>query len=349
MKKKVTLKEIARELNVSVSTVSKALKDSEEISVETRERIQAFAKLLNYKPNSIALSLRNQATKSIGILIPQIVNHYFAKVIQGIEEEAQKQGYSSLIAVSNNSFEKEVLHMQNLANGSIDGFILSVAKETLLKKDYHHFKEVLARGIPIIMFDRTIPEIDCDKVIIDDIRAAQRATERLIASGCKQILLITTEDFISVGKLRKQGYINALLEENRKVNPDLILEIKDDFSKEEAEAFIIDKMRGLLKKYPDIDGILGVNEFYTIFALNYLKDKGYKVPENISAICFSDGDLPKYANPSISAISQYGEEIGRASARLLIDKLEKEKGPEHNQTIIINTKIIERESTKKLN
>ncbi len=217
MKPKITLKQIARELGVSISTVSKALKDSTEISEDTRDMVKAFAKLYNYRPNNIALSLKNRKTKTIGIIIPDIVHHFFTKVINGIEEVANKRGYNVIVGLSNESFDKEVLNMEMLANGSIDGFILSVSKETLLQQDYHHFKEILEEGIPIVMFDRIVDEIDCDKVIVDDFEGSKKAVQKLISSGCKKIAIISTKDYINVGRLRTRGYLEALNE--NKIEP----------------------------------------------------------------------------------------------------------------------------------
>ena len=160
MKKKVTLKQIAKELDVSISTVSKALKNSIEISEDTRQKVQAFAKLYNYRPNNIALSLKNRKTKTIGVIIPEIVHHFFSKVISGIEKQALSRGYNVIVGLSNESFSNEVINMEMLANGSIDGFILSVSKETMLLQDYHHLTETINQGMPVVMFDRVINEIN---------------------------------------------------------------------------------------------------------------------------------------------------------------------------------------------
>ena len=191
MKRKITLKQIARELDVSISTVSKALRNSKEISEDTREKVQAFAKLYNYRPNNIALSLKNRKTKTIGIIIPEIVHHFFSKVISGIELVANKRGYNVIVGLSNESFDKEVINMDMLANGSIDGFILSIAKQTLQQQDYHHFSETISQGMPIVMFDRVINDIQCDKVIVDDVQGAKKAVNKLVENGCKTIAIIT--------------------------------------------------------------------------------------------------------------------------------------------------------------
>ena len=162
LKRKITLKHIARELEVSISTVSKALKNSEEISRDTKEKIQAFAKLYNYKPNNIAISLKNKSTKNIAVIIPDIVHHFFTTVFHGIEKIANEKGYNVILCVSDESFDKEVINMEILANGSVDGFIMSLSSETQLKNDYNHLKELTEQGIPLVLFDRVTDQVACD-------------------------------------------------------------------------------------------------------------------------------------------------------------------------------------------
>ena len=267
MKRKITLKQIARELDVSISTVSKALRNSKEISEDTREKVQAFAKLYNYRPNNIALSLKNRKTKTIGIIIPEIVHHFFSKVISGIELVANKQGYNVIVGLSNESFDKEVINMEMLANGSIDGFILSISKETLLQQDYHHFNETISQGMPIVMFDRIVNDIKCDKVIVDDVKGAKKAVTKLVSNGCKNIAIITTKDYVSVGRLRTQGYLEAL--EEHKIHPkaSLILKVDDKLVSEdyldvlEDETADVDTSPHLLGCFCGIT--LGINHLVT--------------------------------------------------------------------------------------
>ena len=222
MRRKVTLKQIAKELDVSISTVSKSLRDSPEISEDTRLKVQAFAKLYNYKPNNIALSLKNKKTKTIGIIIPEIVHHFFATVISGIEQVANESGYNVIVCLSDESFDKEVINMEMLANGSTDGFIMSLSKETQQKRDFHHLQEVINQGMPVVLFDRISNDILCDKVIIDDQLAAYEATHFLISKGLKKIALLTTVDYVSVGKLRTDGYLNVLHDHGIEVDENLI-------------------------------------------------------------------------------------------------------------------------------
>lgn len=339
MKPKLTLKQIAFELDVSVSTVSKALRDSPEIGEDTRQKVKAFAKLYNYKPNNIALSLKNRKTRTIGLVLPEIVHDFFATVISGIEEVANKKGYNVIICLSNNSFDREVMNMEMLANGSTDGFILSVAKETQQKRDYHHLQEVINQGMPVVLVDRVVDEIVCDKVIIDDAEGAAKAVQHLIDSGCSSIAIITTVDYVSVGKLRTNGYLNALRKNNMTVNEDLILKIEDiDQSQEQIDEFL---------KSRNVDGVFAVNEQFAASAVKALDSKGLTVPEDVLVISFSDGELSRRFMPSLSTVNQHGAEMGARAAQLLIERLERVVDEERYQTAIINTSLIERESTLK--
>ena len=210
IRKKVTLKDIARELDVSISTVSKALKNSSEIGRDTRDKIQAFAKLYNYKPNNIAVSLKNKRTRNIGVIIPDIVHHFFTTVFRGIEKYANSLGYNVIVCVSDESFDREVINTELLANGSIDGFIIALSAETQEKQDYSHLKEVTDQGIPVVLFDRVTDEVPCDKVIIDDEAAAKEAVEFLIQKGKKRIAFFTTAHKLGVSQKREKGYREAL-------------------------------------------------------------------------------------------------------------------------------------------
>ncbi|MFC6860243.1 LacI family DNA-binding transcriptional regulator [Zunongwangia atlantica] len=339
MRPKLTLKQIAKELDVSISTVSKSLRDSPEIGEDTRQKVQAFAKLYNYKPNNIALSLKNRKTKTIGVVIPEIVHHFFTTVISGIEHVANEKGYSVIVCLSDNSFDKEVLNMEMLANGSIDGFILSVAKETMQKGDYHHLIEVVNQGMPLVLFDRSVEEVPSDKVIIDDVKGAKKAVQCLIDKGAKNIGIISTVDYISVGKLRTQGYTEALQENGFNVNQKSILKIENmDNIESEISAFV---------KESDFDALFAVNEHFAAAAVRAVRDKGQKVPDDVQVIGFTDGELSKRFIPSLTTISQHGSRMGEEAARLLIEKLEKSPNEEESyKTIIVETGLIERESTK---
>ncbi|MBN8643221.1 MAG: LacI family DNA-binding transcriptional regulator [Flavobacteriales bacterium] len=339
MKRKVTLKQIAKELDVSISTVSKSLRNSLEISEDTRQKVQAFAKLYNYKPNNIALSLKNKKTKTICIIIPEIIHHFFATVISGVEHVANENGYNVIVCLSDESFDKEVINMEMLANGSIDGFIMSLSKETQQKRDFHHILEVINQGMPVVMFDRVTNDILCDKVIIDDNLAAYNATQFLIDKGFSKIALITTIDYVSVGKLRTDGYIKAMKTNDLKVNENLILKIEDIDNFEE-------KIESLIKNN-EIDAIFAVNELFAVTAIKIANKYGKKVPEDISVIGFTDGIISKYSSPSISTVGQNGIKMGEKAAKMLIERLENEEEEyeEHYKTEVIETELVIREST----
>ncbi|MBU2951904.1 LacI family DNA-binding transcriptional regulator [Tamlana sp. 2_MG-2023] len=346
MKRKITLKQIAKELDVSIGTVSKALRNSQEISEETKEKIQAFAKYYNYRPNNIALSLKNRKTKTIGVIIPEIVHHFFTKVIQGIEHLANKKGYNVIIGLSNESFDKEVINMEMLASGSIDGFIMSISKQTLLKQDYHHLNETINQGMPIVMFDRVVSEIRCDKVIIDDVEAAKKAVNKLVANNCKHIALITTMDYISVGRLRTQGYIEALNKHEITTEAELILKVDDKLVSEDYIDVLEKEIKTLFLMNPQIDGVFAVNELYAVTAMKVARNLGKRIPEDIQVIGFTDGVLSRHATPSLTTVTQYGHKIGEVAASLIIEKIESESPEDPVRTVVIETELIERESTK---
>ncbi|WP_264566443.1 LacI family DNA-binding transcriptional regulator [Flavobacterium sp. N3904] len=339
MKKKITLKQIAKELDVSISTVSKSLRNSPEIGEETRLKVQAFAKFYHYKPNNIALSLKNRKTKTIGIIIPEIVHHFFSTVINGIEQIANENGYSVVICLSDDSFDKEVLNMELLANGSIDGFIMSLSKETQFKGDFHHITEVINQGMPVVMFDRITNEVLCDKVIIDDKLAAYEAVQNLIDKGRKKIALVTTVDYVSVGKLRTDGYIKALLDNGLTFDENLIIKIENI---DTCEIII-----GKLLEDKAIDAVLAVNEIFAVTCIKTANKIDLNVPKDLAVIAFTDGMISKYSTPTITTVSQSGVKMGNRAAKILIDRLESEEedGEENYSTEVIETYLVEREST----
>nr|WP_299387363.1 LacI family DNA-binding transcriptional regulator [Allomuricauda sp.] len=337
MKPKITLKDIARELEVSISTVSKALKNSEEISRDTKEKIQAFAKLYNYRPNNIAISLKNKRTKNIGVVIPDIVHHFFTTVIRGIEKYANARGYNVIVCSSDESFDREVINMEMLANGSIDGFIMSLSSETQLKNDYNHLKEVTEQGIPVVLFDRITHEVECDKVIIDDQLGAYMAAKKMIDQGRKKIGLITTADYLSVSKERTDGYRKALVEHGLEIDESRILKLSSmDMDEELIENFF---------ESADMDAVLCVNEIFAVFGMRLMQKKGLRIPEDMSFIGFTDGFLSQYANPSLTVIAQHGQKMGEISAQMLIEKVESEAEVETYQTKILEPTLVVRDST----
>ncbi len=341
MKSKATLKQIAKELGVSVSTVSKALNDSPEISDPTKIRVQEYAKLKNYKPNIIGLNLKNRSTRTIGVIIPNILNPFFAKVFKGIEKVADEKGYKVITCISNESLEKEISALEMLSNGTIDGFLLSISKEAQKAQKFDHFKSIINEGTPIVMFDRVADEINCDKVIVDDYDSAINATNHLIDSGCKNIALFSTINQLSVSSLRTKGFYKAFEQKGLKVNEDLIL-LTDN----------VEEFDDKIKHFFDtnsFDGVFALDEHTSSIAMKMGIKKGLKIPKEYCVIGFADGVWSRRLTPSLSTVSQHGPEIGAEATKMLIEKLESKEENYTHRTIVIKTELRQRESTRKLN
>ncbi|HMB99462.1 MAG TPA: LacI family DNA-binding transcriptional regulator [Flavobacteriaceae bacterium] len=333
---KTTLKDLARILEVSISTVSKALNDNPEISVETRNRIKQLAKSYKYVPNNIAQSLKSKSTKTIGVIIPAILLEFFSKVLYGIEVEATKRGYKIIICLSNELYKKESESIDTFINGSVDGIILSVAEETQKTKKYTHFRKSLNYNVPMVMFDRVAEEIACDKVTVDDLEGAYKATKFLSNLGCKKIAFINPISNISVGQLREKGYLKAIGE--LKLNS-FVLNVNHYAA--------IEKELTALLKSKKIDGILTADEYSEVIAVNIVRLNGFKIPEDISVIGFTNGLMAEYSIPSLTVVSQHAENIGKLAVKTLLNRIEG-KSPEVPIHKVVKTKIIERNSTKKL-
>jgi LacI family transcriptional regulator len=207
MEKKCTLKDLAKILNLAVSTVSKAINNSPEISKLTKIKVQNTALLYNYTPNKSAQNLKSKRTKTIGVIVPDLLSHFFAMAIHGIETEADSKGYKIIICLSNESKEKESESIKTLINGSVDGLIISLSKETQITGDYRHFEEALKYNFPIVLFDRTFERMICDKISINDQLAAKKATEHLLKTGCRNIIFLSTISGTSVGEKKKEDWL----------------------------------------------------------------------------------------------------------------------------------------------
>jgi LacI family transcriptional regulator len=288
------------------------------------------------------LNLKNRKTKTIGVIIPNILNSFFAKVFSGIEKVADEKGYNVIMCISNESLEKEAHTLEMLSNGTIDGFILSVSEEAQKQNNYDHFKEIINDGTPIVMFDRIAEGIDCDKVVVDDFDSALDSTQRLIDLGCKNIALLSSVDNLSVGKLRFEGYLKALEKNKIPVNSNLIVrtDSEEDMKVQMEEVFANNT----------IDGIFALEENDSVAALRMGLKKGYKIPEELCIIGFADGILAsRRLSPSLTTVSQHGIEIGEEAAKLLIKRLEddSEEEPPY-ETKVIKTVLKERETTARV-
>ena len=261
--KAITIKDLAEKLNISVSTVSRALKDNPEISQQTRKTVQNLAKELGYKPNPIAVALKTHKSNTIGVVVPQIVNTFFATVVKKIEEVADKYGYNVLVSSSNESFEKEKKNISVFLANRCDGIILSISKATT---SYEHIKQIQEMGIPLVLFDRTTKELDVSKVVADDADAAFKIVQHLIHGGAKKIALLTGPEQLSIGKNRMKGYLKAMTLNKLEINTDYIVRCEDFSVKAAKEA-----TQRLLNMKNIPDAIFGINDDMAIGAIEAIK------------------------------------------------------------------------------
>jgi LacI family transcriptional regulator len=329
-----TLKELAKLLNISVSTVSKALNDSHEISEQTKKRVNELAAKLNYKPNRIAQQLKTNKTKTIGVILPTVTNPFFAEVLHGIETAATKHDYDILVCLSDELLSKEKRSLELLSNGSVDGFIIAVARESQVRSEFKHFARVLENRIPILLFDRVIQDIECDKVIVNDFQSVYEATKFLIEKEERSnILLISNIEELSVGKLRIKGYTKVIEEHGLQSN---VLKLGNVENVEE-EVFTY------LNDHPKIDAVISIDHITGIVAINMAKKLGRAVPEDLSVIGFGYDKTPMLSSPRISIIHQKAFEIGQQSMKTLLDSF---KSEDHQfMTLVIPSELKLAEST----
>lgn len=333
----VTLKELAKLLNVSVSTVSKALSDSSEIGEVTKNRVVELANELNYKPNRIAQQLKSSKTKVIGVVVPSLMNPFFAEVVHGIETTLDRNNYDMTVCISNESLEKETRSFDLLSTGSVDGFIVAVARETQKENRITHFESV-SKSTPIVMFDRVLNNVNCSKVVVDDFQSVYEATQYLIGQEQrKHILLISNVEELSVGKKRIKGYQKAIEENGLDSN---VLKLGQE---ESPRALIFD----YLKTNPQIDAIISIDHITGIMALNKSKLLGKQIPEDISVIGFGYVDAQYVSSPKISVINQKGFEIGKASAEILLEELASNVKVEYKTKMVISDLNLNNTTQKK--
>jgi DNA-binding LacI/PurR family transcriptional regulator len=334
----VTIKDIAKILGVSPSTVSRAIKDHPDISMQTKQQVRDLVEKMRYKPNVIALSLRSRKTNLIGVIVPQIIHHFFSSVISGIEDTAMDEGYNVMLFQSNESYEREVLNIQTLHNNRVDGVLISLSKTT---HKFRHITDLLDDGVPVVLFDRISDEIETDKVIVDDFNGAFNAVEMLIKTGCKRIAHFAAPQYLQIGYQRKRGYISALEKNGIEVDDSLI--VKCDVIEEALE--ITPKIMSLPNPP---DAIFTVNDLTAAGVLKVLKSMNLRVPEDVSVVGFSDGLVATVTDPTLSTVSQHGFLLGKKAASVLLDRIRNGVDVKFPVTEIIPTELIIRESTKAL-
>jgi DNA-binding LacI/PurR family transcriptional regulator len=339
----VTIKDIAKALGLSTSTVSRALRDSHEISPETKQLVLDYAEKINYQPNPIALSLKERKSRSIGVIVCEIANSYFSQVINGIESIAYDNGYNVIIAQSRESLEREMMNLQYLTSRSVDGLIISVSTET---KDFQLFKNLYQRGLPIVFFDRIVDDIDTHKVIADNFKGAFEATTHLIQNGYKKIAVLSNPERLSITKERLAGFKAALKEHDIPFNEKLV-KICQHGGMIESE---VDKaVNELLKQKEKPDAVFSLADKLTTGCLRIFKSKGIIVPDDIGLIGYSNSDHVELYSPSLSVIRQPAFEMGEEAMKLLLQLIESKRPIEDFETKVLPTKLIIRESSGKKN
>jgi LacI family transcriptional regulator len=310
-KTQITIKDIARELNISPSTVSRALKNHPDISQETKNEVNEFARKHNYKPNALALSLRTSRNNTIGVIVPEIIHFFFSSVLSGIEEVANSEGFNVIICQSNEDYEKEKKNTQALISTRVSGVLASLSKHTT---NYNHFQDIVDVGIPLVFFDRICIGINTDRVVVDDYAGAFAAVEYLIQSGCKRIAFFSSPLHLEISKNRKNGYLDALHKYKIPVDESLI-RVCDT----REEAIIITPE--ILDRPDRPDAFFAINDHCATCIMYAVKQARLKIPDDISIMGFTDGELAKASDPMLSTVEQHGFDMGKHAAKLLIDKI----------------------------
>lgn len=331
-----TIKDIAKELGVSISTVSRALRDMPEISPETKKRVIDYSKEIDYQPNMVATSLVKRNSHLIGVLVPNM-DYFFSTAVKGIDEAAMEAGYTVVISQSNESYGREVANTQRLMNSQVEGLIVSLSSET---ENLDHFKRIQRTETPLVIFDRDCPEIDASRVMLNNEKGGYLATKHLLDQGCKKIAFLGAQKGLAISIGREKGYRQALEEAGVPYRPELI--IHGEFDKDDA---YIQTMQVLRKKQRP-DGLFAVSDRLAIGAYAAIKDKGLKMPEDIALVGFNDEPITGLLFPSISSISQPAFEMGKMAARLFIEHLNSETDVEHKR-VVFEPELIVRDSSDK--
>jgi len=331
-----TIHDIARELKISASTVSRALNDNPRISLKTKEKIKAVADKLGYRPNTLASNLRNKKSNTIGIVVPLINRHFFSSVISGVEDIAFKAGYNVVISQSNDLAAKEISIVQSMFSNRVDGLIISIAMQST---NFDHLKLFRRKHIPLVFFDRDVPEIETDKIVVDDFAGAFKVTQHLIDQGYKRIAHLAGPQNLTTYYDRKNGYIEALKTNNITFDESLI-NISSLTSEDGVPA--IEKLLSLPNPP---DAVFCGNDTTALSIMMYLRDKGIQIPEEMGIVGFSNEPFSKVVSPSISTIIQPGFAMGQKAAELIISKIENKD--RNFQTITLPTELVIRESSNR--
>lgn len=335
-KEKTTIHDIARKLNITASTVSRALKDHPRISMETKKAVLKVAQKLNYQPNHIAAALRVGRSNIIGIIVPTADRSFFSSVVRGIEEIANQSRYHVMICQTYDNYEKEVATVEALLNARVDGIIASHGKETL---NFDHFRKVKERGIPLILFDRSNDELEVSHVVIDDYLGGYKATEHLIQQGCRRIAHFTNARKISIYKERLRGYREALLNYGLPYSEDLVVE--SNLQLDDGR----NSMEQLLKLKVIPDAVFSASAYGAMGALQVLKEKQISVPGQVALVAFSNEPFTSFTDPALSTVDQHSMRMGNAAAQIFLEEISSENEKFIPQKIVLKPELIVRASS----
>lgn len=333
--KHTSLKDLAKALGVSIPTVSRALKDSPEISSELRTKVKKLAKEMNYRPNPFAMSLRKNTPHIIGVVVPDIVTHFFASILNGIENMAVANGYFVIITTSHETYEYEKRNIENLVNMRVEGIIACLSQET---RDYSHLAALKEINMPLILFDRVCLTDQFSSVVADGVQSAQMATQHLLDTGSKRVAFIGGANHLDIVTKRKHGYLEALRDNHIPIEKELVICRKIDYE----EGKIATETLLSLPQPPD--AILAMNDTLAFAAIEVIKEHRLRIPEDIAIIGYTDEQHANYVEPKLSAVSHQTYKMGETACRLLIDQI---KGDKTVRQITIPTNLQIRESSRK--
>jgi LacI family transcriptional regulator len=333
---KINIKRLAEELNLSTSTISRALQDSYQIGPETKQRVVEMAKKLNYVPNPHASSLGSRKSNTIAVVIPEVFDSYFAQAINGIETVAQEKGYHVLIYLTHERLEQEQAILRAFQGGRVDGVIMSVSAETTAAT---HMQELRDQNVPIVFFDRTPDEVDTACVTTNDLESSYLATKHLLERRCTTVLLLAISRDLSIMRQRIEGYRRALTEAGLPFTEDNILDCTYD---DEVNYELLTKF---LKARPYTDGIVATVEKLTTSVYQACRNLGLRIPSDVKVVSFSNSRSASILNPSLTTITQPAFDSGKAAAVLLFKGLKSKKGVPLTEKLVLPSELIVRDST----
>lgn len=335
-KRHVSLKDLAQKLGVSISTVSRALNNHPDISPEITQKVKKLAAEMNYTPNPLAMGLLKQATRMIGVIVPDLVTHFYSSIISGIETVAEEKGYYILIASSNESLRKEIKAVDNLLKTRVEGLIICLSHET---KTFEHFDRLIQNNIPLVFFDRVCRTNEVSSVVVDNVKAAQKITEHFYKSGARRIAYIAGPEYLNISEERTSGYLSGLKKCGLNFQPELL--VKCNLSTKDAM-----KATAHLLELPERpDAIFGINDTVAFAAMKEIKRRGLRIPEDVALVGFTDEFHSTVVDPALTSITHPTFEIGQEAARLFFRSVENSEA--EPKQIVLKTKLVVRDSSVK--